>query len=81
MPMNARVSKSTAMPNAETKSPLPFLKWAGGKRKLTSILIDAFPADFDPKVNKFFEPFIGGGALSFALGIEYLCAWKKLNHK
>ena len=68
MPMNARVSKSTAMPNAEMKSPLPFLKWAGGKRKLTSILIDAFPADFDPKVNKFFEPFIGGGALSFALG-------------
>lgn len=39
-----------------------------GKRKLTRILIDAFPADFDPLVNRFYEPFVGGGALSFALG-------------
>lgn len=52
----------------ERKAPLPFLKWAGGKRKLTRILIDAFPADFDPSVNRFYEPFVGGGALTFALG-------------
>lgn len=52
----------------ERKAPLPFLKWAGGKRKLTRILIDAFPADFDPSVNRYYEPFVGGGALTFALG-------------
>ena len=50
------------------KSPLPFLKWAGGKRKLAPIIIEAFPKNFDPAINKFYEPFVGGGALTFALG-------------
>jgi DNA adenine methylase len=53
---------------AEGKAPQPFLRWAGGKRRLTNLLIQAFPQDFDPKVNKFFEPFIGGGALMLATG-------------
>ena len=50
------------------KPPQPFLRWAGGKRRLTNLLIQTFPEDFDPKVNRFFEPFIGGGALMFATG-------------
>jgi DNA adenine methylase len=49
-------------------SPKPFLRWAGGKRHLTSLLIESFPNEFDPLRHKFFEPFLGGGALSFALG-------------
>ena len=53
---------------AESKAPQPFLRWAGGKRRLTNLLIQAFPQDFDPKVNKFFEPFIGGGALMLSTG-------------
>lgn len=53
---------------AQVKPPAPFLKWAGGKRKLTNLLISAFPDDFDARRNKFFEPFLGGGALTFALG-------------
>jgi len=52
----------------EGKAPQPFLRWAGGKRRLTNLLIQAFPPGFDPKVNRFFEPFIGGGALMFATG-------------
>ena len=50
------------------KPPQPFLRWAGGKRRLTGLLIQAFPTEFDPRVNRFFEPFIGGGALMFATG-------------
>jgi DNA adenine methylase len=50
--------------------PVPFVKWAGGKRKLTPLLIKTFPQDFNPEKNRYFEPFIGGGALMFALGIE-----------
>ena len=50
------------------KAPQPFLRWAGGKRRLASTLIETFPAEFDPLKNKFFEPFVGGGAVSFALG-------------
>jgi DNA adenine methylase len=44
------------------------VKWAGGKRKLAPLLIETFPEDFDPGKNRYFEPFIGGGALMFALG-------------
>ena len=48
----------------------PFVKWAGGKRKLAPLLIETFPEDFDPLKHRYFEPFIGGGALMFALGDE-----------
>ena len=48
--------------------PKPFVRWAGGKRRLTHALIETFPTEFDPLHHKFFEPFVGGGALSFALG-------------
>ena len=51
-----------------TNSPVPFVKWAGGKRKLAPLLIETFPDEFDPERHRDFEPFIGGGALMFALG-------------
>lgn len=42
---------------------LPFLKWAGGKRWLTSSARDEFPVAFD----RFVEPFLGSGAVYFHL--------------
>ncbi|MCK4731578.1 MAG: Dam family site-specific DNA-(adenine-N6)-methyltransferase [Methanophagales archaeon] len=41
----------------------PFLKWAGGKTKLIYHLLDFVPENF----NNYFEPFLGGGSLYFAL--------------
>ena len=41
----------------------PVLKWAGGKSQLISQLIPHFPKDF----NRYIEPFLGAGALFFAL--------------
>ncbi|MCY7172710.1 DNA adenine methylase [Streptococcus gallolyticus subsp. gallolyticus] len=41
----------------------PFTKWTGGKRKLLPILKENLP----PKYNRYFEPFIGGGALFFEM--------------
>ncbi|HZU82236.1 MAG TPA: DNA adenine methylase [Polyangiaceae bacterium] len=41
----------------------PFLKWAGGKRQLVELLLRRAPSD--PAT--YFEPFVGGGALFFAL--------------
>lgn len=41
---------------------LPFLKWAGGKRWLAPRLVDSMP-----KFSRYFEPFVGGGSLFFAL--------------
>lgn len=46
----------------------PFLKWAGGKRKITNLLHEAFPDDFFQSEGRFFEPFVGGGALALSLG-------------
>lgn len=41
----------------------PFLKWAGGKTQLLPALRNYIPARF----NTYIEPFVGGGALFFAL--------------
>ena len=41
----------------------PFLKWVGGKRQLISNLLSLLPVKF----NSYYEPFLGGGALFFAL--------------
>ncbi len=41
----------------------PFLKWAGGKTQLLSQLVRRTPQSY----NRYLEPFLGGGALFFAL--------------
>jgi DNA adenine methylase len=59
-----------AVPRASTRSApdhrpvlLPFLKWAGGKRWLTSQYPGIFPNQFD----RYVEPFLGSGAVYFHL--------------
>ena len=49
---------------------MPFLRWAGGKRKLVPLITSLFPERFDGQVNRYFEPFVGGGSLMLALGHE-----------
>jgi DNA adenine methylase len=46
-------------------TPRPFLKWAGGKGQLLGALRARVPA-----YKRYFEPFLGGGALFFALQPE-----------
>ena len=41
----------------------PFVKWAGGKGGLLDCILPLVPKEF----NAYFEPFLGGGALFFAL--------------
>lgn len=41
----------------------PLLKWPGGKRGILSAILPLVPSHF----NRYFEPFVGGGALFFAL--------------
>ena len=50
--------------------PKPFVKWVGGKRQLLKQfkLMDLYPPkDFDSTKAKYFEPFVGGGAVFFDL--------------
>ena len=41
----------------------PFVKWAGGKRQLLEEIKKRMPK----KYNRYFEPFVGGGAVLFSL--------------
>jgi len=41
----------------------PIVKWAGGKRKLLSVLLEVDPGP----VRRYFEPFLGGGAMMLAM--------------
>ncbi len=50
-----------------TPSVRPFLKWAGGKRQLLPTLLEHCPRERLRRGATYFEPFVGGGALFFAL--------------
>jgi DNA adenine methylase len=50
--------------------PKPFVKWVGGKRQLLAQFreMELYPPKaFNSKTNKYFEPFVGGGAMFFDL--------------
>lgn len=51
----------------------PFLKWAGGKGQLIEQLRHNLPKEIvqSGKIEKYFEPFVGGGAVFFWLSREY----------
>lgn len=44
----------------------PFVKWAGGKRQLLPQIKERMPQEF----NRYFEPFVGGGAVAFELLVK-----------
>ncbi len=53
-----------------SEKPKPFVKWVGGKRQLLEQFkrMNLYPPEkFDPKTGRYFEPFVGGGAVFFDL--------------
>ncbi len=62
MPL-ARNKKTDVLFNQSFIDCRPFVKWVGGKSQLLSELIARIPNTF----GNYYEPFIGGGALFFAL--------------
>ena len=61
----ARVASGATVPGlGESGTPArPFLKWAGGKAKLAHFILQRAPERF----NRYHEPFLGAGAVFFAL--------------
>lgn len=50
----------------------PFLKWAGGKSQLLNEIEKYFPPEiFEGRIYKYFEPFVGGGAVFFHISNNF----------
>ena len=49
----------------------PFLKWAGGKNQLLNNIREAYPKELGNNINKYAEPFVGGGAVLFDILSSY----------
>lgn len=49
----------------------PFIKWAGGKSQLLSDIRNEYPLELGSKINKYAEPFAGGGAVLFDILSKY----------
>ena len=63
--------QNSKLNSKSTSFPKPFLKWAGGKTQLLEDIVSYLPDDFNSKFNKYFEPFLGGGAVFFCLIKNY----------
>ena len=50
-------------PAPSLRKAAPFVKWAGGKRSIIDELVHRLPTTF----NRYWEPFVGGGALFFEI--------------
>lgn len=49
----------------------PFIKWAGGKSQLLADIQKNYPSGFGKSVNRYCEPFVGGGAVLFDVLSNY----------
>lgn len=63
MTMLDKVLQHTERPYLDRARARPFVKWAGGKRTLIPEIARRLPDD----IGIYYEPFVGGGALFFAL--------------
>ena len=58
-----QVIKHTTVKYLDRARAAPFVKWAGGKRSLVPEIVKVLPGPF----GEYWEPFVGGGAVFFAL--------------
>lgn len=76
--MNSISSAATASVLARPRATKPFVRWAGGKTRLLPKILPHIPDRFE----NYFEPFLGGGAMFFAVQdrIEGRAQLADLNH-
>ena len=57
--------------NYQNVSVKPFVKWAGGKGQLLQNIRSKYPVQLGSEINKYCEPFVGGGAVLFDILSQY----------
>src|SRR5215472_14459579 len=62
-PSTLTTNQKVELSSSRSRYPQPFVKWAGGKAQLIPQIAKWLPRHFD----RFFEPFVGGGAVYFYL--------------
>ncbi|PSM51963.1 hypothetical protein CRN67_05215 [Campylobacter blaseri] len=65
---NTTLNLSTANNHINVK---PFIKWAGGKSALLEDIRKFYPNNLGKNINKYCEPFVGGGAVLFDILSKY----------
>lgn len=65
-PIDGRSSKDNC-----TKSLKPFVKWAGGKSQLISEISSKYSSELGKSIDKYAEPFVGGGAILLDILSKY----------
>ncbi len=75
MAVKTAVKERTTTRKTTREVPRPFLKWIGGKGQLVGELLKMAPKRF----KTYHEPFVGGGALFFALQREGLLEDKEIH--
>ncbi len=72
MKNNTKNFQSKTKPKTLTKTTRPFLKWAGGKSQLLETFQDFYPKELlNGELKKYYEPFVGGGAVFFNISQKY----------
>lgn len=61
--MTTNPSGPTATTHVQQLATKPFVRWAGGKTRLLPRILPYVPDSFE----NYFEPFLGGGAMFFAV--------------
>lgn len=67
-PQDGRSKRPT---QSETTSVRPFVKWAGGKSQLLTIIRQSYPPGLGRNITKYAEPFVGGGAILWDILSHY----------
>lgn len=61
------MKKSEVVPHEIVNYAKPVLKWAGGKAQLQDTILAAIDRLHPEQIERYYEPFVGGGAIFFAL--------------
>ena len=62
----SEATRAAEAPEGHGAAARPFLKWAGGKTQILDELVERAPA----RIDTYYEPFLGGGALFFRLAAD-----------